>query len=425
MASVVPGSIAEEIGVLPGDVLLSINEEPLTDYIAYRFTITDEEVTLEVSRGEEAATITIEKEADEDLGIIFTSDIFDGLHPCRNHCVFCFEDQMPPDMRDSLNLRDDDYRLSFLHGNFLTLTNLKEEEFARIIREHLSPLFISIHAVDTAVRRKMLGNKKAPEIIPQLQRFATAGIELHGQIVLCPDWNDGAVLENTLEELTATPLLESIGIVPVGLTDYRSQQVDLRALNQEDARNALAIIEAAQARCLQKYQRRICFAADEFFLLAGAKIPAAEEYEEYPQKENGIGLARIFLDEAKSIVLPSAPPTIQHVTIVTGILAQPILEKFCARLRKAWPITVNLQAITNRFYGGGVSVAGLLTGSDLRRELTGVQLGELLILPASIINQDGLLLDDDTPEAISEALNIPLRFADNASGIIDLLFTAI
>lgn len=411
--------------MLPGDVLLSINEEPLTDYIAYRFAISDEEVLLEIARGDDIEHVMVEKETDEDLGLIFTGDLFDGVRACRNNCIFCFEDQMPPDMRDSLNLRDDDYRLSFLHGNFLTLTNLKDEDTARIIREHLSPLYVSIHATDTAVRRKMMGNKNAPEIMPQLQQFAAAGIELHGQIVLCPDWNDGAVLENTLNELTASRLLESIGIVPVGLTEYRAKQTNLRPLSQEDARAALTIIEAAQKRCLQKYHHRICFAADEFYLLAGAEIPQTEAYEGYPQEENGIGLARIFLEEAHNVTLPLVPPAIQHVTIVTGTLAEPILEEFCARLRKAWPITVNLQAVKNEFYGGGISVAGLLTGSDLRRELTDISLGEMVILPAKIVNQDGLLLDDDTPVAISAALKTPLRFAENASEIVELLFTGI
>ena len=283
VAAVEPGSIAEEIGIQPGDVLLAINNELLTDYIAYRFAISEEEILLEFARGDEVAQVIIEKDADEDLGIIFTCDVFDGLHPCRNHCIFCFENQMPPGMRDSLCLRDDDYRLSFLHGNFLTLTNLQENELARIIREHLSPLYISIHAVDTTVRRKLLANRTAADILPQLQQLAAGGIELHGQIVLCPGWNDGAVLDETLDQLTATPLLQSIGVVPVGLTDYRPQSDNLRPLDVKDARAALSTIEKIQNSCLQKYQRRICFAADEIYLLAGAEIPPATAYEGFPQ----------------------------------------------------------------------------------------------------------------------------------------------
>jgi putative radical SAM enzyme (TIGR03279 family) len=203
IAAVEPGSIAEDVGLQPGDELLAVNGAPLTDYIAYRFAIADEEVTLAVARGEERAEIEIEKEADDDLGLTFTSDVFDGVRRCRNRCVFCFEEQMPAGMRASLRLRDDDFRLSFLHGNFLTLTNLTRADEARILREHLSPLFVSVHATDPAVRARMLGVKTAPDVRAQLRRLGAGGIEVHAQIVLCPGWNDGEVLAATLADLAA------------------------------------------------------------------------------------------------------------------------------------------------------------------------------------------------------------------------------
>ena len=424
IAGIIPGSIADEIGLQPGDVLLTIDGQSPADYIAYRFAIADEVITMEVLRGEETSLFEIEKEMDEDLGIIFRGDVFDGVRACRNRCIFCFEDQMPAGMRASLRLRDDDYRLSFLHGNFLTLTNITDEDLTRIIREHLSPLFISIHATDLDIRRKLLRNSQAPDILSQIRILAEGGIEMHGQIVLCPGWNDGTVLVKTLQELAAMhPMLRSIGVVPVGLTAHRPSGAQLRPLGVEDARSALKIIEHSQAQCLVQLGTRLTFAADELYLTAGQAIPPREAYEGFPQRENGIGLARIFLDEALQCDIPAIAPAIRHATLITGTLAAPLLEIFCDRLRQAWHIDLQVLAARNAFYGGGVSVAGLLTGADIRLAVKDRQIGEMLILPAQTLNSEGYFLDDDTPQALAASLHVPICYASTVEEIIAALLS--
>ncbi len=355
IVAVLPGSIAEEVELLAGDRLLAVNDAPVSDYIAYRFALAQEEVTLEVARGEERWGIEIEKDADEDLGLVFASDVFDGLRRCRNRCVFCFEEQMPPGMRPSLCLHDDDFRLSFLHGNFLTLTNLTPDDERRIIREHLTPLFISIHATEIVVRRRLLHNRRAPDVLAQMRRLGEGGIAMHGQIVLCPGWNDGAVLERTLDDLAAlAPMLQTVGIVPVGLTAHRRGHVqsakfkvqnarckvqsdamsELRAVTPVDAAAVLDLIARRQQAWLPRLATRFAFAADEFYLSAGRPIPSAGEYEDFPQRENGIGLARLFLDELASLPRSSRrTPRFRNITLVTGVLAAPLLEQLAARLR--------------------------------------------------------------------------------------------
>lgn len=411
IAQVTPGSIAEEIGLLPGDLLCAVNGVPVPDYVAYRFAIADEQVLLEIARGDERAEIEIEKDADEDLGLVFAEDVFDGVRRCANRCVFCFEEQMPAGMRAALNLRDDDFRLSFLHGNFLTLTNLRPEDEARILRERLSPLFVSVHATDPAVRRRMLGNRRAPDVLAQIDRLAAGDIELHAQIVLCPGWNDGAALVRTLEDLAARhPALLSVGIVPVGLTAHRPAGPEVRAVTRADAAAVLATVEDRQARNLAALGTRQVFAADEFYLLLQRDPPAADAYEGFPQLENGIGLARRFLDALAGLRLPRRLPG-GRVTLATGTLAAPLVERLAERLRAAG-VEAQVVAVPNAFYGGGVSVAGLLTAGDLRATLAGRDLGRLVILPAASRNADGIFLDDTTPDALADALGVPLAFAD-------------
>ncbi len=328
---------------------------------------------------------------------------------------------MPKGMRAGLRLRDDDFRLSFLHGNFLTLTNLSRADKARIIREHLSPLFVSIHATNLDVRRRMLRNPRAEDIIVALRELAAGGIEFHGQIVLCPGWNDHEVLECTLDELTALhPALLSVGIVPVGLTGHRPTGAELRAVTQEDAEEVLTCVARKQATCLAQLGSRLVYAADEFYLATGHQLPSASDYEGFPQKENGIGLARLFIDEADGIFLPGSLPT-GKVTLATGTLAVPLLERFAARLRKIPDVDIEVIAVPNRYYGGGVSVAGLLTGSDMLAALAGRVQGRLLILPASVLNADGLFLDDMTPRALEIALATAISFCAGPQQILESL----
>jgi putative radical SAM enzyme (TIGR03279 family) len=419
IAAVVEGSIAEEIGVLPGDVLVAVNGETLPDYIAYRFAIADEEVVVTVLRGEEYFEVEIEKDADEDLGLVFEHDVFDRVRSCRNNCVFCFEGQMPAGMRPSLSLRDDDFRLSFLHGNFLTLTNLRKEDLSRIVRERLSPLFVSIHATDPEVRRALLRNRKAGDILAQLKLLGKHDIQVHGQIVLCPGWNDGAVLARTLTDLAALyPTVLSVGVVPVGLTAHRPDGPEVRPVTPADAEAVIAAVDAQQAALLPALGTRLVFAADEFYLMTNRPLPSAEAYEEFVQKENGIGLARLFLDEVAALTLPPLAPV--RVTLATGTLAAPLVETFAARLRAAGA-DVQVEAVPNRFYGGGVSVAGLLTGQDLLAALTGRALGKALLLPSVIRNADGIFLDDMTPAALETALGMPIIFCDGPDDVVDYL----
>lgn len=420
IAAIQPGSIAEELELQPGDVLLAVNGAPLSDYIAYRFAIADEEITLRIARGEEQGEIEIEKDADEDLGIVFSSDVFDGVRACRNNCIFCFEEQMPAGMRASLRLRDDDFRLSFLHGNFLTLTNMVEDDFARIAREWLSPLFVSIHTTDLDLRRRMLRNKRAPDIVAQLKRLGEADIEVHGQIVLCPGWNDGEALERTLADLAQlSPPLRTLGIVPVGLTAHRPADDDLRGVTAEDAAHLLAQIERWQAELLPRLGTRLVFAADEFYLLAGRPVPPAEAYEGFLQKENGIGLVRLFLDELEALPRTALPGG-EMITLATGTLAAPLLAELAERLATAGQ-PAQVVAVPNTFYGGGASVAGLLTGRDILAALAGRDLGRLVILPAACRNADGIFLDDLTPADLERALGVPLHFSHGPADVFATL----
>jgi len=405
-----PGSIADEVELQPGDLLLAVNGAPVADYIAYRFAIADEVVTLQVGRDGECWEIEIEKDEDEDLGIGFAEDVFDGMRRCANQCVFCFEEQMPAGMRPSLSTRDDDFRLSFLHGNFITLTNLRPGEWERILREHLTPLYVSVHATDPEVRRRMMHNRRAGEILPQLRQLGEAGIEVHTQIVLCPGWNDGEVLEQTLDDLAALyPTVISIGIVPVGLTGHRPKGPEVRPVTPADAEAVLATVERRQSELLAKIGTRLIFAADEFYLDTGHPIPPAEAYEGYPQRENGIGLTRIFLDELAAVKRFPAGKG-RKITIATGTLAAPQLELLADRLRAAgWQAGVI--PVLNRFYGGGVNVAGLLTGQDILVALWGKELGEMVLLPSVVLNTDGVFLDDMTPEQLERELGVKLRFS--------------
>lgn len=416
-----PDSIAEELALQPGDIIRAVNGQPVTDYLAYRMAIAEECVTLDVVRGEEQALMEIEKEIDDDLGLVFTGDVFDGVRACRNRCIFCFEEQMPPGMRASLRLRDDDYRLSFLHGNFLTLTNLGDADFARIAHEHLSPLFVSVHATDVDVRRRLLQNRTAPDVVTQLRRLAEAGIEVHAQIVLCPGWNDGAVLEQTLADLAALyPTVATVGIVPVGLTAHRHDGPAVRAVTPADAATLLDVVARWQDALLSRLGTRQVFAADEFYLAAGAPLPAAEAYEGFPQKENGIGLARLFLDELADLDLSQVGAPAGPLTIATGALAAPLLDALAARLQQAG-LTVEVIPVPNQLYGGGVSVAGLLTGHDLLAALRGRALGRLLLLPAVVVNADGLLLDGLTPHDLEAALGVPVRLCAGPADVLDSL----
>jgi len=418
-------SIAAEIGVQPGDEIVSINGEKLKDLIDYQFAVADEEVNIVFRRpsGEEW-TAEIEKEFDDDLGIGFESAVFDGIMPCHNACVFCFVDQMPPGMRDTLYVKDDDYRLSFLYGNFITLTNLAEEDFQRIIRLHLSPLYISVHTTDPVLREGILGQPHAAHIMVALKRLIDAGIELHTQIVLCPMLNDQDHLDRTIAELSGlgTGVL-SIAIVPVGLTDYRNNLYPLRGFTQEEASDVVQQIETWQQKFMGELGQALVYVADEFYLVAGLEIPAYELYGDFPQLENGVGLTRLFMQNWE-VALHDVPREISQprkVTLVGGVssarVVQPLLEML--NIKK---LVTQFVTVTNNFFGNGVTVSGLLTGRDIITALQDIELGDVVIIPGSTLKQGSeVFLDDLTVTDVARELQVPVQIAYGPEELLDII----
>jgi len=402
------GSPAAAAGIVAGDRLLSIAGAPVRDYLDYRFHSADEHIEAEVLTPQGTRrTVAVEKHPDEDLGLDFADPLFDGVRLCRNRCLFCFYDQLPRGrcaacgLRASLYVRDDDFRLSFLHGNFVTLTNLADEDFTRIGEQRLSPLYVSVHATDAALRRRMLGNRRAPDILTQMRRLGRRGIVMHAQVVLCPGINDGEALSRTIADLAALhPAVASVAIVPVGLTKHRAGLPGLRAVSAPTARRLLEQMREWQRDFLSRLGSRFVFAADEIYLLAGEPFPAAAEYEGFPQRENGVGPARLFLDELKRTNFRRAAGT--AVTLVTGIAARGLVEAMAARMREHGG-RAHVIAIRNRLLGARITVAGLLAGKDIVGGLADCDLGDVVALPAAAL-RDGAFLDDMTVEELSRRL---------------------
>jgi putative radical SAM enzyme (TIGR03279 family) len=402
IAAVAACSPAAGGGIEAGDRLAAIGGAPARDYVDYKFLSADERVAVEVIKPDGARrVVVIEKHPDEDLGLDFLTDLFDGMRRCRNRCVFCFYDQLPRGLRPTLYLRDDDFRLSFLHGNFVTLTNLGEEDFARIREQRLSPLYISVHATDPDLRRRLLGNPRAPEVLAQMRRLAQAGIELHAQVVLCPGLNDGAALERTVADLAALhPALGSIALVPVGLTMRREGLFELRPVTGEDAREILDRVRAWQDEFLSLLGSRLVFATDEIYALADVEFPPAEDYQGFPQRDNGIGLARLFLDEWEGTDF--RPAAGLSVTMVTGGSARGLVERMAARM-SVHGARAQVVAVTNRLFGETITVAGLLAGADAADALAGRELGDVIALPSSALREHEFL-DSLTLEELSRRL---------------------
>ncbi|MCL2817624.1 MAG: DUF512 domain-containing protein [Clostridiales bacterium] len=413
IAQVLAGSIAAELGMSPGDKVLSVNGQALEDLIDYRYHCAAEYLELLLEKpGGERMLCEIEKEADEDLGLIFCDNVFDGMRLCVNNCLFCFMEQLPAGCRPSLYLKDDDYRLSFLQGNFITGTNLGEADLARIEKLSLSPLYISIHATGEA-RRRLLRSLKAGEIMPLLRRLREAGISFHGQVVLCPGINDGEVLEATYRELlTLRPHLLSLALVPVGLTAHGKN----RELVPYDARGAAALTE--KAGCWQKElgEENFIFLADEFYLLAGKKIPPHRHYEDFPQLENGVGMARLFWTSWRRAKrrLPARLPQPRECFIVTGVSGQKVIQPLLEDLAKVEGLHAELLAVENKFFGPTVTVSGLLTGTCLISALKNWREGRegepLLLLPANMLKcGEEVFLDDMTVTELEKALRVRIR----------------
>ncbi|HKJ66434.1 MAG TPA: DUF512 domain-containing protein [bacterium] len=409
-----PDSLAEELGLQAGDQLLRINGERVKDIIDYRFHFVEDEIEMVIWRDGERITLPrIQKHPDEQLGVTFEPL---KIRKCANDCVFCFVDQNPDQVRDSLKFRDGDYRLSFLHGHYVTLTNVGWKEMERIATQKLSPLYISVHVTDPEVRKELILYKKNDEILTKLEYLVSNGIELHTQVVLCPGVNDGAYLDKTLDDLYQyRERLKSVAIVPVGLTKHRE---GLRKLDPVTPEYAKAFMQFAK-KYDRKYRNidgdRFVYLSDEWFILAEEPIPDFEYYGECYQIENGVGLTRTFLNDfaRQSEAFPSGLPAPRSVSLVTGKLAEPILRsQVLPVLNRIDNLQVNLHAIRNDFWGETVTVAGLLTAQDVIRQLAAVNLGEALYLPMRIINDDGITLDDKTPEDISRHLGVPAYVSD-------------
>ncbi len=412
-----PHSAAARAGIAVGDELVSINKERIRDVLDYRFYMTDASIDLLLLREGKEYSVHISKREYDDIGLGFETPLMDKKHSCRNGCVFCFIDQLPPGMRASLYFKDDDDRLSFLHGNYVTLTNLTDEDVDRLIKMHISPINVSVHTTNPELRVKMMKNKRAGEVLSYLRRMADAGLSLCTQIVLCKNLNDGAELDRTMQDLEQYyPALTSCAIVPVGLTKYREGLYPLKALSPEDCAAVIAQVNAFGDRCFAKYGTRLFYCADEFYIRAGLPLPKEEYYEDYSQIENGVGMITSltaefdaeldFLEEALQSF--KAPRT---VSVATGAAAYEHIAGLCKRLSDAVPgLTVHVYRIINHFFGESVTVAGLLTGKDVQDQLLGKELGDELLFPAVMLKADeDIFLDNMTPEELSSALGVPVR----------------
>ncbi|MBP3637263.1 MAG: DUF512 domain-containing protein [Clostridia bacterium] len=409
------GSIAAKIGLQAGDVLEKIAGEPVIDQIDYQALTAQESFDIEITRNGKPMTFHVNKEDWEPLGITLDQSIVSKPRPCKNHCIFCFIDQMPRGMRDTLYVKDDDWRLSLMMGNFITMTNISDDEFDRIIRRKVSPLYVSVHATDPDVRVKMLRNPRAGEIMDKLRRLKEHGIRFHCQLVLCPGWNDGDVLLRSINDLKSlAPAACSIALVPVGLTRHRDGLDPIEPYTKESAAELIHMIEPMQQKFLKELGTRFVFPADEFYCLSGLPLPQDEEYEDYPQIENGVGMLRMFETDLRYAVedYPVTETVPRHLVIACGTSIAAQMQQWCNEFAPKGT-TVQVIPIVNHFFGESVTVTGLITGGDLVEQLQGVQCDEILICRNMIRNEGDLFLDDMPLEKVRQALPAPLRIVEN------------
>lgn len=429
---VLPDSIAAEVGFEPGDAIVAINGTRPRDLIDYQFLCADEVLELEVVDGVgKSHWVEIEKDYDDDLGLEFETALFDGLIQCNNRCPFCFIDQQPPGKRESLYLKDDDYRLSFLYGSYLTLTNLTQREWDRIEQMRLSPLYVSIHATEPEVRSRLLKNQRAGKILEQLQWFQERRLQIHAQVVVCPGINDGVHLERTLLDLAQfhqgdVPAVASAAVVPVGLTRFRPQEDELIPVSREKAREVIARVRALQEKFRHQLGSTFAWLADEWFLIAGEELPPESHYEDYPQIGNGVGSIRQFIKQFQATAREMLPPCIEvphRFTWVVGNAVEQAFVPLVQQLNAVAGLEVQLAALRSEYWGQDITVTGLLTGQDLLDGLTGKDLGEGILLPSLMLKHgDTLFLDDRSVDDVASQLGTPIL---PVGGIEELIETCI
>ena len=424
-----PDSPAYAAGLRAGDTLLSINGHALRDVIDYHFYGAEEDLEITFKRGGKKATVNIERPYGEDLGLEFSALTFDGIRLCENQCGFCFVQQMPKGLRKSLYIRDDDYRYSFLMGNFVTLTNLDKGDWARLKEQRLSPLYVSVHATDRELRSQILGTGSAPDILEQIQRLGRAGIEVHTQIVLLPGVNDGLTLQRTVHDLAALhPTVASIAMVPIGLTRYHS--CGLRSLTPQEAKDVLAFTRSVRPRFRHSTGVGLLYPSDELYLLAGQRLPSARSYDGYPQLANGVGLVRQLLEDwgrakRRDCLGHRDQRAAWHhamVTLVCGTLIAPTLQALSAELAEMVGTKVQVVPVANQFFGPTVTVSGLLLAQDVIAAVQGMDLGQVLVLPRAMFDDAGnVTLDDYSLADIERKLGVPVTLAETLSEVIEAL----
>ncbi len=419
ISCVLPGSIGEEMEIEPGDVLVSIDGQEIEDIFDYRYLVESEEIVVLIRKKDgEEWELEIEKEEEEDLGLEFENGLMDEYRSCRNKCMFCFIDQLPKGMRETLYFKDDDSRLSYLQGNYVTLTNMSDHDIDKIIRYRMEPINISFHTTNEELRCKMLHNRFAGEALKKVDRLYEAGIEMNGQIVLCKNVNDKEELNRTIQDLLKyRPYLTSVSVVPVGLTRYREGLYPLEAFTKEDAKEVLRIIESWQKRIHEESGTHFIHAGDEWYILAEEEIPQEEQYDGYVQLENGVGMVRSFLDEVSQDIDERKGDQRSHtVSIATGKLAAVYLQEAAQKIRKKYPnVNILIYPITNQFFGERITVAGLLTGQDLKEQLKEKQLGERLLLTANMFkNGETVFLDDVSAQELEKTLQTKINIVQSS-----------
>lgn len=427
-----PGSIADELELQPGDVLLKINNQEIKDIFDYHYLVEDEFLTLLIKKENgEQWELEIEKDFDQDLGIQFENSLMDEYRSCHNKCIFCFIDQNPHGMRDTIYFKDDDSRLSFLQGNYITLTNMSDADVERIIEYKLAPINISVHTTNPKLRCQMLNNRFAGDALKKIDRFFEAGIPMNGQIVLCKHYNDGDELRRTLKDLMQyLPCIQSVSVVPVGLSDYREGLCELEPFNAEDACEVIDIIEGYQKEAFEKFGTHFVHASDEWYIKAGRPFPEEERYDGYIQLENGVGMSRLFLseidegiseyleyDEVKERLAKfEADGKKYTVSTIAGMIALPMIEETAQKIMQAFPfMDIHVYGIRNDFFGNMITVTGLLTGGDIMKQLTDKVLGEKLLLPCCTLKADeDIFLDDVTLETLRNTLQVPVDIVESS-----------